>query len=336
MAKIDLVIPMVFPADPEWRKEYDRCHGNGQRVQTHVRYRTWGTEELLVTCVMKYMPWVNCIHVLLARESQKQEWMDALSRYNGITELRLVYHKDFIPKEYLPCYASPCIEMFLHRIPGLSEQFIYANDDMFPLSPLSPEDFFRPTPQPLPIMEGSNYQQPAEVSTPSHTGEGREGVFLPCFHYELEPYPCGPNIFQRKCMNQQNMIGKEFGRHYTNKWLRNGHGFAPILKSTCEVVWWRHGEEIRKHLSPLRRTDHSYNHYIYLLYQYFSGRMVDKKLKTQLINGDTPAKNLASIVRNPDAGIVCFNDNENINDWKVRAAIVREAISEKLKMNNEE
>jgi hypothetical protein len=33
--------------------------------------------------------------------------------------------------------------MFLHRIPGLSERFIYGNDDMFPLSQLEPEDFFR-------------------------------------------------------------------------------------------------------------------------------------------------------------------------------------------------
>jgi len=32
--------------------------------------------------------------------------------------------------------------MFLHRMPGLSEHYIYFNDDMFPISKCSVEDFF--------------------------------------------------------------------------------------------------------------------------------------------------------------------------------------------------
>jgi len=295
---IDLVIPMVFPQDPEWQREYLKHKGGD--AAGHVRYRSWGTEELQIRCVMKFMPWLRRIHILLAQESQVQEWMTALSRYNGITELRIVFHKDIIPKEYLPCFASPCFEMFLHRIPGLSEQFIYANDDMFPLSPLEPEDFFR------------------------------DG--LPCQHITDRAYPPAPNLFQRKCMWQQNMIAKPFGRHFTKTYPDTGHIFSAILKSSCEEVWRRHGEEITRNLSPLARTDHSANNWIYLLYQQYSGRYIDHRPTRHYTDQDTSTEKLAEIIRDPDAGIVCINDNEALRDWKQRAAVVRREIEAKLCM----
>ena len=295
---------MVFPQDPEWRREYQRHKGNDPAG--HVRYRSWGTEELLVKCCMKYMPWVRRTYILLAQESQVQPWMrDLAAKPQGtLTEVRLVFHKDFMPEKYLPCFSSPCIEMFLHGIPGLSEQFIYANDDMFPLSPLAPTDFFRPA--------------------------GPDGTLLPCLRFKEKEYPASPNVFQRKCMYQTNMVGRPFGIRYTTTWLKSGHSFAPILKSSCEEVWRRHGDEIAMHLSPLTRTGHSHNHYIYLLYQWFSGLAADHVPRQQYVGQGTPTSAVAGIIRDPEAGIVCLNDNENILDWERRARIVRAAIADNL------
>ena len=296
---IDLVIPMVFPTDPKWRREYARYH-SGNATQ-HTRYRSWGTEELQVRCVMKFMPWVRRIHLLLASESQMQEWMIDLAenREAQWPEVRVVFHREFMPERYLPCFASPCIEMFLKNIPRLSEQFIYANDDMFPLSPLEPEDFFR---------------------------DGK-----PCQHVTDRAYPTNPNTFHRKCMWQQNMIGKPFGKHFTKTYPDTGHVFSAILKSSCEEVWKRHGEEITKNLSPLKRNDRSANNWIYLLYQKYSGQFVDHRPPTHYTDHETMTCQLAEIIRDPQAGIVCLNDNENIYDWKIRAMIVREEIKKKLR-----
>lgn len=296
MSEIDLVVPMVFPEDEEWQQEYTRHKGNGSSTVKHVRYRSWGTEELLVRCCMRYMPWVRCIHLLLASPSQEQEWMRQMMTGEG--KLEIHYHRDFMPEEYLPCFSSPCIEMFLHRIPGLAEQFVYANDDMFPLSPLDPEDFFR---------------------------DGR-----PCQRFVEKPFPAKPNIFQRKCMYQLNMIAKPFGKHYRGTWMKNGHSMAPILKSSCEKVWERHGKEIISNLSPLKRTDRSYNHYIYSLYQYFAGIDVTHAPRQQYAGKGTPTSRIAKIIRDPQAGIVCLNDNEGLDDWKKRAAVVRKEIAAKL------
>lgn len=301
---IDLVIPMVFPQDQEWQREYRKYKGGD--ATGHVRYRSWGTEELLIRCCMKYMPWVRRIHILLAGESQVQGWMKDLaeSREAQVPEIRTVLHREFVPEEYLPCFSSPCIEMFLHRIPGLSEQFIYGNDDMFPLSPMEPEDFFRP----------------AEP----------DGTLLPCQHITERVYPANPGVFQRKCMWQQNMIGKPFGKHFTRTYHDTGHIFSPILRSSCEEVWGRHGDEIRKNLSPLTRTDRSANNWIYMLYQQYSGQYVDYRPPRHYTDHNTATQKLVEIIRDPQAGIVCINDNEEIMDWKQRAAMVRDEIRKKL------
>lgn len=291
-----MVIPMVFPQDPEWRQEYAKYHCKD--ATKNVRYRSWGTEELLVRCCIRYMPWLRRIYILLAQESQKNSLPLTPPEGKGIPEVRIVYHREFMPERYLPCFASPCFEMFLDRIPGLSEQFIYANDDMFPLSPLEPTDFFR----------GG----------------------LPCQFITQRPYPPAPNMFQRKCMYQLNMIARPYGKHYTTKWPDTGHIFAAILKTSCREVWKRHGEEIERFLSPLKRTDRSFNHYIYMLYQHFEHKFVEHMPRRQYTDQHTPVEKLVSIIRDPHAGIVCLNDNEAIGDWKRRAEIVREAIAEKL------
>ena len=293
MNDIDLVIPMVFPADPEWQREYANATGKPEAT-SNVRYRSWGTEELLIRCCKKYMPWLRLIHILLFSESQVQPWMERDPR------LHIVFHRDFIPVDYRPCFSSPCIEMFLHLIPELSDRFIYANDDMFPLSPLSQEDFF--------------------------TRDGR-----PCMHVWEEPAPRCPNIFERKCIFQQNVVGSYYDYHSIDRWLRTGHSMAPIMKSACQEVWRRHGAVIERNLSPLKRTDHSYNHYMFMLLPYFTGWYYhDHVPQRHLVEWKTPTGDLAAIIADPACGILCINDNDSITDWQERAAVVREAIEKKL------
>ena len=55
----------------------------------------------------------------------------------------MVKHTDFIPNEYLPTFNSHTIELNLHRIKGLSENFVYFNDDMYILKSLNEKYFFK-------------------------------------------------------------------------------------------------------------------------------------------------------------------------------------------------
>lgn len=352
---IDLVIPMVFPHDPVWQREYQRFHGSPTAAQHNVRFRSWGTEELLIRCCMKYMPWLRTIHILLASKSQVQPWMLELTTPRPTREgpgVGLTFHADFIPADYLPCFASPCIEMFLHRIPGLAEHFIYSNDDIFPLSPLSPDDFFRPAAGGTEATEQTETAEPFRPLSAASSGECRVlgcsvaeslrplsgdsiaalPALLPCQIVKEEPFPANPNIFQRKCQYQENMIGTPFAHHATRTWLKNGHSFAPILRTVCEEVHHRHGGEILHHLSPLRRTDHSHNHYIYTLYQHFAHLSVPHAPRQQYVGRATRTADLPTLIAAPTCGILCLNDNETIDDWEHRAEVVQQAIAQKLEV----
>ena len=81
------------------------------------------------------MPWINKVHIILSQDSQVPLWLNTET-------VNVIYHKDYIPKEFLPTYNSHTIESYLGNIKGLSEHFIYGNDDVYLMGPSSPEDWF--------------------------------------------------------------------------------------------------------------------------------------------------------------------------------------------------
>ncbi len=55
----------------------------------------------------------------------------------------LVSFQELFPnKSHLPTFSSPAIEAHLHRIPGLSDKFIYLNDDVMFGRDVWPDDFY--------------------------------------------------------------------------------------------------------------------------------------------------------------------------------------------------
>ena len=286
--RIDFVVPMVFDDDVLLQQDYRRSFGNP--LPRNSRFRSWGTEELLVKCIRKNMPFIDTIFILLARESQKKEWM---SDYG----IRVVYHDEFIPKEYIPCFNSCVIEMFLPNIEELSEFFIYGNDDMFPLSPLKDSDFYEKS--------------------------------LPCMHFTTKNWPANPNIFHKKCMRQQEMIAKWFSYNDGGKWLHGGHSLAPLVKSICREARLHYDFDIISGITPYRSVT-SYNHYLYTLWQYTSGMTVDRApamAYTSTLDG--LGKVLESIAT-PNVGVLCINDSGGEIDFKEFSSAVRQAIETKL------
>ena len=297
---IDYVVPMVFPDDPQWLRDLRRAVGYDD--SDNVRYRSWGTEELLIRCVKKFMPWVRDIIILLSGESQVQGWMEemlATESQATLPQVRIVFHRDFIPADYLPTFNSRAMEMFLHRIPGLSDCFLYGNDDMFPLSPLSEDDFF---------IDGK-----------------------PCIHMTKKVFPDNPNNFQIACMGGMNFVAKEFGKKFVDVWYKNGHSIAPILKSSCEHLWQRGQQEILQSISKFREPK-NFNQYIYAWYQFFSGQYIDRPPHGRLMTiRDKSLNEILTAIADPDCGVVCINDHESVDDYQVYATHVREAIERKLK-----
>lgn len=136
MDKIDFVITWVDGNDIEWRKEKDKYSEKKENIDNSpARYRDWETLKYWFRGVEKYAPWVNKIHFVTY--GHLPSWLDTSN-----PKLNIVKHEDFIPKEYLPVFNVNPIEMNFHRIKGISEKFVYFNDDMFIVNKVKQNDFF--------------------------------------------------------------------------------------------------------------------------------------------------------------------------------------------------
>lgn len=141
--KIDFVVTWVDGSDPVWLERKRRCLkerfdievADESMVDGEDRYRDFGYFHYWFRAVEKYAPWVNKIFLITDR--QKPDWLDL-----NHPKIQWVNHDQFIPQEYLPTYSSPAIELNFHRIEGLSEHFVYFNDDVYLVNPVEPEDFF--------------------------------------------------------------------------------------------------------------------------------------------------------------------------------------------------
>jgi len=134
--KIDIVIPWVDGMDPAWQEvknEYTASEGTDHGIN---RYRDWDLLKYWFRGVEKFAPWVNKIHFITWGHTPK--WLN-----KDADKLNIVLHQDYIPEQFLPVFSSHPIELNMHRIEGLAEQFIYFNDDMYLIRQVKPEDFFR-------------------------------------------------------------------------------------------------------------------------------------------------------------------------------------------------
>ena len=84
-----------------------------------------------------YVPWVRRVFIVIADDATPPGWLRL-----GHPKLRIVRLGEIMPDPAKPCFCSDSIEHRLAFIPGLSERFLYSNDDCMFYRPLSPSFFF--------------------------------------------------------------------------------------------------------------------------------------------------------------------------------------------------
>lgn len=134
--EIDFVIIWVDGSDPEWLAEKAKYAPPSDTDSRPERYRDWNLLPYWFRGVEKFAPWVRKIHFVTWGHIPK--WLNT-----DHPKLNIVRHEDYIPEKYLPTFSSHTIELNLHRIEGLSENFVYFNDDTFITAPVSKEIFFK-------------------------------------------------------------------------------------------------------------------------------------------------------------------------------------------------
>ena len=306
--QVDFVFPYVDNTDINWinqYKDYCLCHHRKCNLED-IRYRDYDTLKYLLRGIDKCLPWIRNVYIIVEQESQIPDW---LNRDN----VKIVYHKDIIPENFLPTYNSGTIECFLKNIPGLSEYFIYGNDDMFPVSLMTKSDFFDE--DGLPVLSVKKYQMDKD------------------FH---------PNTYQCMVLNSNAIAYKDLNiPREDNTIIRWNHTITPMKKSTWEGLFNRHKEIIENSCTafraPKNTTQELVNSWHYLSGQYNA----DYSLKAAYVNiGDIKDRDsLTETIKN--CQVVCINDGNLTDDAlpfeeakKIILGAFEELFPEKCKYEN--
>ncbi len=136
---IDVVYTWVDGSDPAWLESFRAtAAASGRSIDETAldpaRYRSRDELRYSLRSVWAFAGWVNRIYIVTA--GQRPQWM------LDDEQITFVDHSEIMPADALPTFNSHSIEASLHKIPGLSEHFIYFNDDMLLGRPVRPETFF--------------------------------------------------------------------------------------------------------------------------------------------------------------------------------------------------
>ena len=140
---IDIVYLWVNGNDADWQAK--RCRAaqklsastrNAMAVYSNVEGRFRDNDELRYSLRALETFFPGHGHVYIVTDGQAPEWLRATS---GLT---VVDHRELIPAAHLPTFDSGNIESYIHRIPNLSERYLYLNDDVFFGAPVRINDWF--------------------------------------------------------------------------------------------------------------------------------------------------------------------------------------------------
>lgn len=270
---MDAVITYVNMNDPIWRTSYKKTFDDEPNVN---RFKELGTIHLQIDCIRKFMPWIENIYVVVSNKEQL------------ITDkATVITHDQIIPKEYLPTFNSCTIEMFLHRIPNLSQYFIYFNDDMIPINFLSEKEFFKTKP-------------------------------ILSFKIVIEP---PQNIYRFQCKNSTNLARTIVGLPLRSDYIKTDHICCVHSKEAYEKIWSLAGKTILNSLTK-KRDKRNFNQYLFADYLFYSNQCLIKRLNYKFLEYKTfkPIE-IYNIITSQQYDLICLQDN--VDDEQYNRLIIK-------------
>lgn len=265
-----VLLPYVDGNDPLWREDLERAGGAFQAE----RFRDWGMLRYVVRSYAKNMPWAD-VALIAARESQVPGWWAG----------RTVYHSDFVPGRYLPCFNVNTIEDYLWAIPGLPDRVVYANDDILAMKPTSAGDYFDGDRPRVNVGESDGWTQ---------------------------------NVFRRFCRNSMDVVSDALGaaRYDGGKLLKPTHSMTPI--TGWQLEWF--GANVapvveRERMVTRVREARNVNQYAYTYAAVFSGKASPSPRACRYVDMDTGEDAALAEIAEPSCDLLCLNDNGRVIDY---------------------
>lgn len=316
--EIDFIVTWVDMNDPEWQKEFAKYSGKKENTRNGVseaRFRDAGFLRYWFRGVEKFAPWVRKIHFVTS--GQKPDWLD-----ENNPRINLVKHSDYIPAEFLPTYNSVVIERYLYRIPGLSDRFVYFNDDFYIINSIGPDRFFK---------DGLPRDIATFLYNPSWSQWYRRiknNLKIINRHFDKKEVMerdhdkwFHPSYGSKAIWNH---LLRHYGKFIT---LRTPHNAQPYLKSTFEEVWAVAGKELTETSVNRFRALSDYTPELFRTWQICRGNFepYNTYLDTKMFPLMIKPKAAIRAIYNQSYSLICLNDNVHIRHYGRVMAEIRDA-----------
>jgi len=145
---IDVVIAWVDGNDTNHKKKIAPfLPADAKRsddINGETRYRSTGEIFYCVASVLRFATFVRKIFIVTDEQNPQLDDFIKQNFPNNHTQIEIIDHKIIFRnyEEYLPVFNSLSVETCIHRIPDLSENYVYFNDDFFLIRPVEKSDWF--------------------------------------------------------------------------------------------------------------------------------------------------------------------------------------------------
>ena len=139
MEKIDAVITWVDGSEPNYQRKLKKYLKDNNTIRR--QYLQANEVRFCIASIIKYAPFIR--KVFIVTDNQTPD-LNSIKDFVSLDKVIMVDHKEVFKnfEKFLPTFNIRSIDAVLHRIEGLSEKFIYFNDDMFLIKKTNPEDWF--------------------------------------------------------------------------------------------------------------------------------------------------------------------------------------------------
>ncbi|WAL40104.1 stealth family protein [Brevibacterium sp. BRM-1] len=280
---VDIVYTWVDGDDPAWQERKLVAEGVLDPAEVNetatITSRFTSRDELRYSLrsVEQFANWVN--HIYIVTDRQVPEWLDV-----DHPKVTVIDHRDiFTDPEALPVFNSHAIESQLHHIPGLSEHYVYLNDDIFFMRPTEPTLFF--------------------------TGNGQSKFFPSTAPLDIDaPSARDLPVLSAAKQNRAFMLNA-FGRVVTNKFKHTPHS---QLRSVLSEMEAKHEQEFQDVAASRFRhpDDLSITSALYHFYAYAAGRAQPGGIRYAYMDiaREDADLYLQRLARRTDLDVLCLND----------------------------
>ncbi len=309
--KIDAVIIWVDGSDARWLKKFKKYRPIKDSDKTSApKFRDWDTLKYIFRGIESFMPWVNTIHFVTF--GHLPHWMNVSS-----PKLHIVTHDEiFADKSLLPVFSSSSIELNIKNIKGLTEQFVYFNDDTLVLQPTKKERLFvdgKPRDFLIQTMPRRGWIYYTFFSNVAWRYNINNNVKLINSYFNKKDSikkcrSCYYNKVYGFLGNLKNIVSNLFANYH---YFEHYHQVQPSLKSVWEEASNVYREEIESTISHKFRDKSDITAYLFRYWHLVSGNFVPHFEKDFIIQNLKSIENIQEISQmllEDKYRFVCLND----------------------------